>query len=332
MKKLLIVVSSLAILTGCSIQTETQTPDVEPVESNQKIVTSFYPLEYITKEIVGSNFEVLNLTNSKDPHSYSITPQDIAQVELADLFVFQGAGLESWAEDLAKNRTKSNLQNFEVADQIELHESSHDHSHDHEEESHDEHNDEHHGDHEDDGDHEDHKEENHTNLDPHTWLDPILLSETAAALADEIILIDPDNKETYVQNLLQLQASLKELDQDYAAGLSACENKHAIVSHNAFAYLQERHNFELISIAGLSPQSEPTSQDLTNIIQTSQDENITHILLEKGNNQSFSKTIKTETALKTLEINPLESTPSNQDYIQAMKQNLVSFQAAFNCN
>ncbi len=345
MKKTLIIISTLLLLSGCQVTTSTETETETQQSKSQNIVTSFYPLQFIAESIVGDLMEVSNVTQGKDPHSYSLTPQDIQSLQDADLFVFQGAGLESWAENIAENRTKPS---FEVAEKIELlaTEDSHDSHSDHEQDHHsdeedDGHEDDHHDeDHHSDEDshteeHDEHEDEhghNHGEFDPHTWLDPILLLESAEELTQEIIAIDPANQEIYEANLTNLSENLSQLDNSYSVGLSACSNKVAISSHDAFSYAEVRYGFKLFPISGLSPQDEPSSQDLEKLITEASEQNITHILEEEYNNASFAETIQRETGLQVLQINPLGSTPqAGKNYIEVMQENLSSFQEAFQC-
>jgi zinc transport system substrate-binding protein len=167
----------ILILVGCSATDSTISDIPEEQAINKKtIVTSFYPLHFIAEKVVGENLIVENITKGKDPHSYSLTPKDIQALQDADLFVFQGAGLESWAEDIAENRTSPS---FEVAENIDLLPTEESHSSEnHKDDDHDDHED-----HEEDGDNHDHHD--HGAFDPHTWLDPMLLQETAQKLTQE---------------------------------------------------------------------------------------------------------------------------------------------------
>lgn len=327
MKKIFLLVS-LLVLAACSQSQsvdQSQNDQAEITSPEKVIVTSFYPLEYLAKSIAGDKFEVLNITQGKDPHSYNLTPKDIQVLQDADLFVFQGAGLESWAEDIAVSRV---LPSFEVAESIELNPTE-DHDN-HEDDNEEEHN---HTHEEESDEHENEHEHEHGEFDPHSWLDPILFSETAQKLASEVTNLDPENSSYYQENLNLLTLELSNLDNQYQDSLSVCQNKEAISSHDAFSYLEARYNFELHPISGLSPQNEPSSKQLQELIDIANTDGITHILEEEFNNQSFAQTIQSETGLQVLTVNTLESSPTaEKDYIQIMQDNLQSFQQAFQCN
>src|SRR5680860_1569395 len=75
--------------------------------------------------------------------------------------------------------------------------------------------------------------------DPHFWLDPIRLSEVAAAFEQEMAQVDPEHAADYARNLNSLQADLAGLDDSYRNGLAQCEISTVVVSHDAFGYLAE---------------------------------------------------------------------------------------------
>lgn len=326
MKKISILLAAL-FLAGCSVSSNSNDPIVK---DQQTVVASFYPIEFLTEEIVGSNFEVKNLTQGKDPHSYSLTPQDIQGIENSDLFIFQGAGLEPWAEDFENS---ASINSLELSQGIDLLDSS-DHEDEHEEG--DSHNEEDHDEHANDTDnHEESDEDHHEHgeFDPHTWLDPVLAQDMASQILEAVIALDPTSEAYYTDNYNLLSQKLAQLDESYQSSLSSCSNKKAISSHDAFSYLEERYDFELISVAGLSPQSLPSSQKIQELITLANQESITHILEEEFTDQSFSEVIKSEAGLDSLTINTLESSPvGDQDYISVMNSNLESFTQAFSCN
>ncbi len=64
------------------------------------VTTSFYPLYFFAKEIVGDQATVYNLTPAgAEPHDYEPTARDIMRLETSHLIIIHG-GLEPWAERL----------------------------------------------------------------------------------------------------------------------------------------------------------------------------------------------------------------------------------------
>ncbi|MBC7320457.1 zinc ABC transporter substrate-binding protein [bacterium] len=68
------------------------------------VVVSFYPLYDFTKNIGGERIDITTLIPfSVEPHDWEPTPKDISKILNADLFIYNGAGLEPWAERLIRN-------------------------------------------------------------------------------------------------------------------------------------------------------------------------------------------------------------------------------------
>ena len=68
-----------------------------------------------------------------------------------------------------------------------------------------------------------------------------------------------------------LVRDLGRLDAAYATTLAACRIRTVVVSHDAFEYLARRYGLDVVPIAGLEPDAEPSLQrlyDLARLIPT----------------------------------------------------------------
>ena len=64
-----------------------------------KIVTSVYPLGYMAQEIGGDKVQVdLLVPENTEVHSWYPSASDVLKASKADIFVYNGAGLEPWVE------------------------------------------------------------------------------------------------------------------------------------------------------------------------------------------------------------------------------------------
>jgi len=90
--------------------------------ANEKksIVTSFYPLAFMTEQIVGDKATVINLAGSIDVHDYEPSPQDLVKLNKADLVVFQGAELEQWTEGVIPGIKAKGVMTLEVTNNLDL--------------------------------------------------------------------------------------------------------------------------------------------------------------------------------------------------------------------
>lgn len=68
------------------------------------VVVSFYPLYDFTKNIGKEKINVIVIIPfGVEPHDWEPTPKDISKILNADLFIYNGAGLEPWAKRLVKD-------------------------------------------------------------------------------------------------------------------------------------------------------------------------------------------------------------------------------------
>src|SRR5258706_190377 len=64
-----------------------------------KIAASFYPLAFLAERVGGNVVSVTSITPSgSEPHDYEPTPQEIITVERSKVFIYNGAGLDPWAD------------------------------------------------------------------------------------------------------------------------------------------------------------------------------------------------------------------------------------------
>lgn len=74
------------------------------------IYTSIYPIYDFTKKITGNKItNVYNIiSNGEEPHHFELTPQDMVKISKADLFIYNGGGIETWI-DKAKDGVQETI-------------------------------------------------------------------------------------------------------------------------------------------------------------------------------------------------------------------------------
>ncbi len=172
--------------------------------------------------------------------------------------------------------------------------------------------------------------------DPHIWLDPVLAKKEVEVIKDALVRVDPSNNSEYTNNAARYVEQLSILDDKYKNGLASCEIRDAVASHAAFGYLAKRYNINVISIAGISPEKEPSPKRMAEIAQLAKQKNIKHIFFETLVNPKLSETIAREIGAKTLVFNPLEGLTNKEisaekNYISVMEKNLENLRVALIC-
>lgn len=86
------LVLSAPLVTGCAASSDGE-------GSTPEVVTSFYPLQYVTQRIVGSHARVSNLTQpGREPHDLELSVRQTGSVEDAHLVVYE-KGFQAAVDD-----------------------------------------------------------------------------------------------------------------------------------------------------------------------------------------------------------------------------------------
>lgn len=281
--------------------------------NGRRAVASFYPLAWVTERVAGDTWTVDNLTQpGQEPHDLELSIAQTAALEEADLVVLE-AGFQP-AIDASAGSTEAPV--LDAAAVVDLRPAS---EGAHEGETEEEHAEEGH----DDGD-----------LDPHFWLDPLLVADFADAVADELGEVDPDGAQAYADNAAALRADLESLDQDYSEGLASCERTTTVVSHEAFGYLS-RYGLDFESIAGLSPDAEPTAADLARLQELITEDGVTTVFSERLVSPKMAETLADDLGVSTAVLDPIEGLSddtADEDYLSLMRANLTALQQANGCS
>ncbi|MBW1598335.1 metal ABC transporter substrate-binding protein [Streptomyces sp. JJ38] len=341
---------ALFALTGCGTGSAGTDED-----GKLKVVTSFYPMEFLAEEIGGEHVAVSTLTKpGTDPHDLRISPQQTAELTESGLVLYV-KGLQPAVDDAVE---QSGVEHVVEAGALaehagheehgaEPHGARSDHGADegHEgHEGHDEHGaheDEGHehgaedGTHEDDGHqdegHEDHDGHDHGGLDPHVWLDPVQYAAVAEGVGEALAEADPDHAEDYRKNADALVGKLGELDTEFENGLKNTATDTFITSHAAFGHLAARYGLDQEAIAGLSPEDEPSGARMKELHDVAERENVSTVFFETLASDRTAKALAGDLDLKTDVLDPLEGVTEQSrgdDYFAVMRANLEALQKA----
>ena len=286
------------VLSGCAAQ-----PGSSVDDGRTDVVAAFYPLAFAAERVGGDLVAVTNLTSpGSEPHDLELGVPESVAIAGADLIVtlhgFQPAVDEGVGQ--ARSDGTAVVDAEEVVALLPVSEPS------------------------DDG-HDD-------GLDPHFWLDPLLMADLADAVAAELGDIDPAHADDFADNATQLRSQLAVLDEEYAAGLSGCVRDTIVVSHDAFSYL-ERYGLNVVAINGLSPDAEPSPAGLADLQRLAVKDGITTVFYETLATPKLAQTLATDLGIDTAVLDPLEGLADGAggDYLSVMRENLAALQKANEC-
>lgn len=358
-KKLIIAIISIVVILGLAITgiaVALSSQDNDSDDSKKTVVTTLFPYYSLVDELTDDSTEVILIgEGNADPHSFEPTAKDILTITQADAVVING-GIDEWVVDTLANEGVSEDILFEAisaipeAELLEPGEEHHDHSDEHgkdeehsDDEDHSHEEDEEHSDEEKDKD-EDHEEgeehdhddemkkdgdnhdhHNHGDFDPHIWLSPTRMSSVEQPLISFL-----EDKDIATQST----DKITKLADDYKNTLSSCELNQMVTSHEAFNYLAEDYNLEIKGIQGLSTETNPSPQELNELLEFITDNNIEYVTLEENSNRDFVQTLANEAGVDTLDLATMEiiSDFTSKSYFDIMDDNLDSLSTALKCS
>lgn len=301
---------SLSLLTGCG----TQPADTTAGDGRLRVLTSFYPMYDFACKIGGDCIDVTNMVPSgTEPHDWEPSTNDLKNLEKADVFIYNGADMEPWADDLLVSRSDT-LRVVEASENVELRtiDGEHEHVHEHEGADH------HHGD-----------------FDPHVWLDPENAKIEMEAIRDALCAADPENSTVFQSNYEKYAAELDALDAEFREKLAPLPNRTIVVAHEAFGYLCDAYGLTQVGIEGLSPDSEPDPGRMAEVIDFVREHSISTIFFEELVSPKVAEAIASETGAQAKMLSPLEGLSDEQaaagaDYFSVMHDNLAALMEALN--
>lgn len=277
--------------------------DVAENVEKLSVVTTFYPLEEFARQVGGNRVTVRSIVPAgAEPHDYEPTPQDILSAYQADVFLLNGAGVDTWAEKIRPELEKRGVTVLQMSEFVSLLPDA----------------------------------EKENSFDPHFWLDPILAQKEVEAIHNVFVLRDTDGREIYNQEKDRYIQELKDLDTRYSNAMTTCAVNSIITSHQAFSYMAQRYHFEVIPVTGISPEIEPSPKDVADIVQIMRERKIKYVFFETLLSPKMAETIAQETGAQILVFNPLEGLTEKErqdgeNYLTIMNANLENLKTARQC-
>lgn len=252
-----------------------------------KIVTSFYPIYAMVRDISGDLNDVRMIQSQSGIHSFEPSVNDIKAIYDADVFVYHSHTLENWAGKLDPTLEDSKVKVIEASVGMELQKVT---------------------------GLEDVEAidgiDPATLYDPHTWLDPVLVGQEANLIAKQLAKVDEKHANVYKANAKKLQEKANQLSDKYIKAFKKTKNKTFVTQHTAFAYTAKRFGLSQLGIASVSNE-EPSPRQLAEIRDFVKNYKVKTIFVEKGVSQKLAKSLATSTGVSLKELNPLEGDPEN---------------------
>lgn len=332
MKKTIILITLLCMalfLVSCSSKAE------DTITANQKlqVYASFNALYEFASAVGGEKAEIHTIIPAgSEPHDFEPKAADIAGLSKADVFLYQGLGMDAWSEhaiEAAKNEALTvivasdgtnvieNTEEHDDADHDEEHEDAN-HEEEHDDADYDEEHDD--ADHDEEHDDEEHGHE-HGRYDPHTWLSIKEAEISVQNIADGFSVADPDNKAFYQANAAEYIKQLEDIYNGYYDKFKALDHKHFVTGHAAFHYFCRDFGLEQNSVEDVFAEGEPSPQQLSKLVEYCKENQVTTIFAEEMASPEVSNTLAKEVDAKVQTIYTMEHVEDELTYLERMKEN-----------
>jgi zinc transport system substrate-binding protein len=308
--KLLKMISTILLigilLSGCAVNSASNVVDIQSnnavkggTVSNKKTVTiaaSFYPMYImalnVAKDMPG--VKVINMTKQTAGclHDYALTPDDLVNLEGAQFFVVNGAGMESFMDKVTEQMP--NLKIIDTSKGIPLIKG--------------------------DGDEGD---------NPHLWVSITNSIMQVKNIQEQLSASDPYNANKYKANTDNYVKKLENERDKMHKALDGLENRNIITFHEAFPYFAKEFNLNIAGVIEREPGSEPSAGELADTIATIKELKVKGLFAEPQYPASATETIARETGAKVYTLDPAVTGPMEADaYINIMDSNLKVLQEA----
>lgn len=208
-----------------------------------KVVTTVAPITNIVRNIGGERIDIYGIIpEGTDSHTFEPAPTDAIKLAEADLIIVNGLHLETPTEKLAEGNTKPGAVLYRLGDNtIKESEWMYDFSF----------------------------PKAGGDPNPHLWPNVAYGKRYAELTRDQLVKLDPVNKDYYEANLTRYAAQLDQLDKGIMEAIKTIpeKNRKLVTYHDSFAYFAPRYGMTVIGAVQPSDFKEPSPQDIVSIIE-----------------------------------------------------------------
>lgn len=221
----------------------------------------------IAENVGGEAARVIPLIKAGiDPHDFQPSPQDVREIESADLVLLTGKGMEGYLtklEEAVGNKAKF-VDVGESIPSLTL------------------------------------EEDGRQVEDPHWWQSIANMVKATNVVRKHFVEADPSNKALYEKNAAAYLTTLTELQKWASQEVAKLprDKRKLVTSHDAFQYFARDYGFQIYAIEGVSTDDQPSSKKVTNLINTIRDQKVKAVFFESIENPKVVTEITKETGAK----------------------------------
>ena len=300
------IIAAIFLLSTVGCATSSQSANVGNKSESKKplLYATFFPVADLSRQIVGAKMEVKSvISGSQEPHDFELQTAQRAELSKADLIVYNGAGMESFISDLREAIGKDE-KFLDLSQGLTLLKNK------------------------------DAARTDNTAINPHTWLSVKNAQIELQTIYEKVSAIDPDNASYYRENLKKSQEKFQALDKKFQQEIAKipAEKRYFVASHAAFNYLADDYGLKQVAVTGISPEDEPSANQLATIAEFVKKHQISTIFFEGKATPKVAETLARTTGAKTGTLYTMEHLTKEEEnlgYLGLMQKNLTNLMESF---
>ena len=277
----------------------------------ETVVTSFYPIWLLALNLTDGigGLQVRNLAAPETGclHDYQLQTGDMKLLSEADIFLINGAGMETFLEpvlsafpDLKIADASAGIPLLHDSGALQIGDSG--------------------------------SEEEEESVNAHIWLSAKNAARMAQNLAEGLSSALPAHREQIQRNLDRLTARLLALDEEMRAGLSPFAGRGIITFHEAFPYFASAYGLKVLAVVNREPGETLTASQLAALAEAIVSLGVPPLFAEPQYEDLSARILASETGAKIYTLDPVVTGPDTDpplDYYETvMRQNLSVLQEA----
>ncbi|MEN6338920.1 MAG: metal ABC transporter substrate-binding protein [Clostridiaceae bacterium] len=285
---LLCLLAAVALAACGSAQTSAQADD------QLAVTVTFDAIKEFAEAVGGDQVAVsVIIPTGTEPHDFEPKAQDLVGLSSADVFIYNGLGMETWVDDAVSAANNEKLVVVDASTGADAIVNT------------------------DEGEIAEHGQ-----YDPHLWLSIKGAETEITNIKDAFVAADPDNKDYYETNCADYIAQLETLFNEYSAKFAAVEKKSFVTGHAAFGYLCRDFGLTQNSVEDVFAEGEPSAQQLAELVEYCKQNGVTTIFAEEMASPEISQTLANEVGASVKTIYTMESAEDDLSYLERMADNL----------
>ncbi|MBD36869.1 MAG: hypothetical protein CMI28_02175 [Opitutae bacterium] len=257
---------ALFLATSCEIKPAKNSGDLNATKKIS-IVTTTTQVTDIVSRLLGNACRITSLMGpGADPHSYKPTAHDMTAISTADMVIYHGLKFEGKLASILSN-SQSKVRSYAISSKVPQNLLL------------------------------DSDEEEDKYPDPHIWFSPELWVICIEGVSEFLIEELPEIKEEIIANKSSIIEDMKEVSEWAISQLQSIpeEKRILITSHDAFRYLGQCFDVEVIALQGISTLQEAGLSDRTNLVDYINKKKVNCLFIESSVNPKALQEIAKET-------------------------------------